>query len=73
MPAINARQNYIHMAVSVRYVTSPDAEMRLSRAIDILLESATRKQNSPATGSRKHRKEKPLAQISDHGDFGVRK
>ena len=72
MRAKNARQNYIHMAVSVRYVTSPDAEMRLSRAIDILLESAARNQNSPID-SRKHSKEKPSAQISDQSGFGVRK
>ena len=73
MPAKNARQNYIHMAVSVRYVTSPDAEMRMSRSIDILLENATRKQNPPESDSRKHPKEKTLALISNHDGSGVRK
>ena len=72
MPVKNTGQNYIHMAVSVRYVTSPDAEMQLSRAIDILLENATRKQN-PTTVSRKHRKEKSSAQISEQSGFGVQK
>jgi hypothetical protein len=72
MPVKNTGRNYIHMAVSVRYVTSPDTEMRLSRAIDILLESAAHNQNTP-TGSRKHRKEKSSAQISEQSGFGVQK
>jgi len=72
MPAKNDRQNYIRMAVTVRYVTSPDAEMRLSRAIDILLENAANNQNPPIV-SRKHIKEKLSAQISEQSDFGVRK
>ena len=66
------KQSLKRLTVTLRYVTSPDAEMRLSRAIDILLENATRKQNPPA-GSRKHRKEKPHAPIPDHSGLGVRK
>ena len=65
-------QSLKRLTLTLRYVTSPDAETRLSRAIDILLENANRKQDPPA-GRRKHRKEKPHAQISDHSGLGVRK
>ncbi len=59
------------LTVTLRHISSPDADVRLSRAIDILLESATRKQNLPASEDRKHSKEKPLAQIANDGGFGV--
>jgi antitoxin component of RelBE/YafQ-DinJ toxin-antitoxin module len=49
-----------------------DCALRLSRAIDILLENAAHNQNPP-TVSRKHSKEKLSAQISDQSDLGVRK
>ena len=48
MPAVHAPRNDIPMKVTVRYVVTPDADARLSRAIDILLENAARNQNPPA-------------------------
>jgi hypothetical protein len=48
------KQSLKRLAITVRYVTSPDAEMRLSRAIDILLESATRKQNPQQIEKSRH-------------------
>ena len=73
MPAVHAPRNDIPMKVTVRYVVTPDADARLSRAIDILLENAARKQNPPASKDRKHSKEKPSAQISNHDGSGGRK
>jgi hypothetical protein len=59
------------LTVTLRHVSSPDADVRLSRVIDILLESATRKQNPTAAGSQKYHKEKPRAQISNRDGSGV--
>ena len=61
------------LTVTLRHISSPDADMRLSRVIDILLESATRKQNPPAAGSQKYHKAKTRAHIADDVGFGVRK
>ena len=73
MPAMHAPRNDIPMKVTVRYVVTPDADARLSRAIDILLENAARKQNPTAADNQKDHKEKPRAQISNHDGSGVRK
>jgi hypothetical protein len=73
VPAKKASHDPIRMTVSVQHVIVPDTEMRLSRAIDILLANATCKQNLPASEDRKHSKEKPSAQISNRDDSGVRK
>ncbi len=62
-----------YLKVTLRHVSSPDADVRLSQAIDILLENAARKQNPPAAKDRKHSKEKPSAQISNDDGSGVTK
>lgn len=71
MPAASVPRNNIPMKVTVRYVVTPDADGRLSRAIDVLLENATRKQNPPVADSHKQRAEKPRAPISNDGGSGV--
>jgi CBS domain-containing protein len=72
VPPTNAPRDNIRMKVTVRYVVTPDADARLSRAIDILLENATRKQKPPAVDSREHCIEKPCAQISNDSGSGGR-
>lgn len=71
MPVKNARQNYAHIAVSLRYITTPDADARLSRAIDLLLENAAKNQKPTAAGDHKYHKEKPSPQLSTRDGSGV--
>ena len=73
MPAMNAPRNAIPMKVTVRYVVAPDADARLSRAIDMMMENATRKQKPSAPDSRKQSFEKPCAPISDERGRGGKK
>jgi hypothetical protein len=73
VPVKNTRQNYAHIGVSIRYITTPDADARLSRAIDLLLENAARNQKPTAASSHKYQKEKPSDKISNRDGSGVRK
>ena len=43
-------QDQKRLKVTVHHVTSPDAALRLSRAIDILLDTANTKHNSASSG-----------------------
>jgi len=41
MPKKQGRQNQEQLVVSVRHIHTPDADLRLSRALDMLLEGIT--------------------------------
>jgi hypothetical protein len=56
------------LIVTLRHVAAPDADARISRAIDILMEAAASKETPQPTDRTNIRKETPSGQSSSGGN-----